>query len=122
MKRYPLSILSVLIITILSLYPITEIKELTDVPLMDKWVHVLMYGGLTAVLWWEHHRQSTTHSPLQLIIRCIAFPTMFGGLMELCQAYLTTCRSGDWLDFLANSIGVLLGTLLSLLTLKLWHK
>ena len=30
------------------------------------------------------------------------------GCIELMQTYLTTNRSGDWLDFLANSTGVLL--------------
>jgi VanZ family protein len=32
-----------------------------------------------------------------------------GGMIELAQAYLTTCRSGEWLDLLANSIGVVIG-------------
>jgi VanZ family protein len=32
-----------------------------------------------------------------------------GGMIELAQAYLTTCRSGEWADLLANSIGVVLG-------------
>ena len=31
----------------------------------------------------------------------------FAGI-ELCQEYLTDCRSGDWRDFLANSVGVVL--------------
>lgn len=31
--------------------------------------------------------------------------------MELGQAYLTTYRSGDWLDFAANSTGVVLAFL-----------
>ena len=38
-----------------------------------------------------------------------------GGILELMQAYLTTCRSGEWLDFVANTIGVCLGTVLGLL-------
>ena len=34
--------------------------------------------------------------------------------MELAQAYLTTYRSGDWWDFVANSIGVVIGVVLGL--------
>ena len=29
-------------------------------------------------------------------------------MVEVLQATLTTCRSGDWLDFLADTFGVLL--------------
>lgn len=35
--------------------------------------------------------------------------------MELAQKYLTTYRSGEWLDALANSIGVLLAAGVALL-------
>ena len=42
-----------------------------------------------------------------------------GILIELAQAYLTTCRSGDWFDAVCNSIGVLLGSLAGYL---IWRK
>ena len=43
-------------------------------------------------------------------------PLLMGGLIELAQAYCTGGRrSGEWLDFLANSLGVVLGTLVGLL-------
>ena len=38
-----------------------------------------------------------------------------GGVIELVQAYCTTNRSGEWLDFLADSLGVGLGALIGLL-------
>jgi VanZ family protein len=37
------------------------------------------------------------------------YAVLLGGLMELVQAYLTTCRSGDWIDFEADAIGAVLG-------------
>lgn len=40
------------------------------------------------------------------------------GLIELAQAYCTTCRSGDWLDFAANTVGVLLGNVIGFIGLK----
>ena len=40
------------------------------------------------------------------------------GAMELAQAYLTTVRSGDWIDFLANSIGAGIAYLLGAVLLK----
>ena len=45
-----------------------------------------------------------------------------GGLMELLQAYATTTRSGEWLDFWADSVGVLLGTAVGLAMSRLWFK
>ena len=38
--------------------------------------------------------------------------TEYNRLVELAQAYLTTCRSGDWVDAMCNSIGVLLGAII----------
>lgn len=35
--------------------------------------------------------------------------------MELMQAYCTTYRSGEWLDFLADSLGALIGFLIGCL-------
>jgi hypothetical protein len=44
------------------------------------------------------------------------------GLLELLQAYCTGGhRNGDWLDFAANSIGVLLGNLLGWLLHHFFH-
>ncbi len=38
-----------------------------------------------------------------------------GGMVELAQAYLTSgVRSGDWLDFVANSAGAFLGALIGI--------
>ena len=38
-----------------------------------------------------------------------------GGSVELIQAYCTTTRSGEWLDFYADTVGVLLGAGIGLL-------
>ena len=41
--------------------------------------------------------------------------TSLGGGLELAQKYLTTCRSGEWLDFMANSAGVVLAALVAVI-------
>lgn len=33
----------------------------------------------------------------------------YGGLLEVMQATVFSQRSGDWLDFIANSFGCLMG-------------
>ena len=38
-------------IVVLSTIPIPENPPLGDVPLIDKWVHFVMYAGLSLVMW-----------------------------------------------------------------------
>ena len=49
-------------------------------------------------------------------------PIALGGLIELAQMYLTTNRSGEWADFAADSIGVLLGAVAGNYLLRRWVK
>ena len=37
---------------------------------------------------------------------------VLGGMLELLQEYCTETRAGEWLDFVADTVGVLLGGLL----------
>lgn len=50
-----------------------------------------------------------------LLIGGVLCPIIMGGLIELAQANLTTCRSGDIYDFFCNSLGVVLGCLIGLI-------
>ena len=95
-------------ISILSLAPMPEIKMAQQVPLADKWAHMLMYGVLSTAFWFEHLFKHNRPAYSRLFIGGMILPILMGGAMELMQANLTTCRNGDWLDFAANSIGVLI--------------
>ena len=112
LKRYPLSHAVIAIVIILSLAPMPEMPNLPDIGLLDKWVHFVMYGGTCLVIWWEFLRRHTAINPRRVIIGALILPALMGGALELMQAYLTTCRSGEWLDFAANCVGVGLGNLL----------
>ena len=80
----------------------------TGISFADKLVHCAMYAALTAVLCYNLYKDYFEFHSLPMLIIAVACPIIFGGLVELTQAYLTTSRSGEWLDFAANSIGVLL--------------
>ena len=110
---YLLSTITSFAIIIISLIPIPEVKPLHEVPLADKWVHFVMYGGLALCLWFDWYMKNGTDrlQPKSLLIAFV-YPIVLGGLMELGQAYLTTCRSGDMIDFYANTIGAFLGLVL----------
>ncbi len=115
-KRYPVSSLLVVSIWIICLVPIPEDVPLGDVPMMDKWTHFVMYGVLCTVVWWEYLRRHRQKNASKLFLLAFVAPIVMSGMIELAQAYLTNGnRSGDWLDFLANSIGVALGNVIGIL-------
>lgn len=115
-KRYPLTSLLVVTIWVLCLIPTVPETPLSSFSLIDKWTHLVMYGTLVAVIWWEYTRQHTTNNTRRLFLLAFLAPVAMGGLVELAQAYCTGGRrSGDWYDFAANTIGVVLGTLIGIL-------
>ncbi len=122
-KKYPLSVLCIALILILSLTPFFPETPLDDVQFIDKWTHLAMYGGTCSVIWWEYLRAHHTLNRQQLLLWAVLAMIALGGLMELMQAYCTTTRSGEWLDFWADSLGVGIGTVIGLLMNYLWfHK
>ena len=109
--RYTVSWLLIVAILLTCFLPVPE-TEMDDVPFIDKWVHILMYLMLSSSLWIEYLRSHTHIDYPNLCVGAIVLPIVLSGLIELGQAYCTTTRSGDWLDFLANVTGVGLGALL----------
>lgn len=110
-KNYIFTTIVTVAIVVLSTIPIPEEAPLNDVPLIDKWVHMAMYGGLVFVMWVDYVVRCKRNFSWTARIVMLLYAIALGGAMELVQAYLTTCRSGDWLDFEANAIGALIGAL-----------
>lgn len=104
---YRASLLLTFVVLFLSLYSFTEAPKI-EVRFADKYTHFLMYGGYALTLWIESTftRQQRSHQSLWAL--CVVWPILFGGLNEVLQSTLTTTRQGDFYDFLANTIGVLL--------------
>ena len=121
LKRYPLSTTLIVVIWVLCLIPTVPETPLSSFSLIDKWTHLVMYGTLVAVIWWEYLRRHRTNSigslnAKRLFLWAFLAPVAMGGLVELAQVYCTAGRrSGDWFDFVANSVGVVLGTLIGIL-------
>lgn len=125
-RTYPVALLCFLLIWYLSFFTPPK-TELDDVAFIDKWVHVVMYGGSCLVLWIEHLRHHyLTKQPLcrqRLLLWAWVAPILMSGLIELLQAYCTGGRrSGDWLDFAANAVGVTEAALVGWLLRKVWLK
>ena len=122
-SRYPLSILCVVLIWILSLMPFFPETPFDQVEFIDKWTHLVMYGGTCSVIWWEYLRNHQILDGEKLFFYAWLCPVLMSGLLELLQEYCTFGhRNGDWLDFAANTMGVTLGALIGLLMYLLWFK
>ncbi|MCH5310663.1 MAG: VanZ family protein [Prevotella sp.] len=119
-RKYPLSALCIVAIWVLSLAPMPE-THFDTIEFADKWVHFVMYGGTCSVIWIEYFRNHSVFSASKLFIFAWLLPVLMGGLLELLQAYCTTTRSGDWIDFLANSVGVTLAAIV-MVPLAVWLK
>ena len=90
-----LTILLLIVITILSLIPFPELPE---VPGKDKTMHLLAYGALAFPVSFARPK-----AYLRIIIAFL----IWSALLEIFQPYFD--RNQDWIDILANAIGLLLG-------------
>jgi VanZ family protein len=121
-RRYPLSLLCIALIWFLSLMPFFPETPFDNVQFIDKWTHLVMYGGTCGVIWWEYLRHHQQLNKRKLLLCPLLGMIALGGVMELLQAYCTTTRSGEWLDFYADTVGVLLGNGVGLLMNVLYFK
>ena len=110
LKKYPLTLSIISVICYLSFFkpPQTDMEQISGI---DKLVHLCMYGGVCTILWIEYLRTHQSINKKKILIGAVVLPIALSGIIELLQSYLTEHRGGDWLDFAANSIGVLLSTL-----------
>lgn len=84
---------------------------------LDKWIHGIMYLVLVLVLlldskrvWWYQTGNGVRGfwaKKWWLVISIISI--MYGGLIEILQERYFYPRVGDWMDWLADCIGVLVG-------------
>lgn len=109
LKNFPISLSVIAIICYLSFFKPPE-TDMEDIPYFDKIVHLCMYGGLTCVIWTEYFWHYQSIRLKDLCIRGILFPICMSGAIEILQETCTTNRSGDWYDFIANCIGVILAS------------
>lgn len=80
--------------------------------MIDKWTHIVMYLGTCMTIWAEywrnHHKEWATSSPKwsRMIIGAWLLPVVMSGIIEVLQENCTGGnRSGEWMDFAANTLG-----------------
>lgn len=112
-RFYPLTLLAVAVVMVLCLMPIED-PPLKDVRFIDKWTHMALFGGISAVITLELALNGLSR---RLWLAPVT-ASLLGGLVEVMQATLTTYRSGEWLDFAADAAGALLVFPLSILIVR----
>lgn len=86
--------------------------HLSGIPNFDKIVHFGMYFILMLVIIVEHRKN--IKNPVNLFFLAL-IPLSYGILMEILQLTLTTTRTADFYDALADAAGVLASVLLWLI-------
>ncbi|MBT8283960.1 MAG: VanZ family protein [Flavobacteriaceae bacterium] len=117
LKRYAFGVGFVawmITITVLSLVSFEDdLAPDIEIPYLDKVVHFSFYF-IAAVLGMSfiHAQNQQFSSARKRTLILLSSLLIYGIIIEVLQQSLTTYRSGEILDVLANSIGALLGTLL----------
>ena len=119
LKNYPLTLTCLALIFFLSLCIKIGETPLDGVAFIDKWTHLVMYGGTCSVMWWEYLRCHRRIQWWKLWLYAIAGMIILGGVIEILQPYFD--RSGEWLDFVADTVGVLLGAAIGMAMCRFWH-
>ena len=89
---------------------------LPSVPGIDKWIHGVMYLILTLTLLWDSQQRPN------LWWIAGVFSAIFGGFIEVLQELFFYPRTGDWMDWLADCIGVIIAIVVWLIGIKLYEK
>ncbi len=102
--------IAILITILIGYLSLMKVPEYTSViARLDKLEHVLAYFVLTGVWLFTLKDTNSVFKKKSLIIIACVF---YGIILEALQMTLTSYRTGDYLDIIANSIGVFLALLI----------
>lgn len=80
----------------------------TNLNISDKLLHAFAYAILM-LLWLNVFHLKNN---LKLFFWIFLSLSVFGIILEVLQSWITTYRTGDWADVVANTIGLITGSLL----------
>lgn len=104
-----------ILILVACLIPGREVPDV-HIPMIDKWVHFVIFGGFSFLWLCTFHKNNTTKSILIFLAS-----VLLGYVVELLQGSgITAGRSYDVYDILADAIGGLMGVILFYILRKVW--
>ena len=107
--RYLKSVLASVFVLYLSFAPPGDFRKLPAIhlPHADKFVHLAMFFMLAFVLccdFFKAHRN--VRNPKLFWVVCVLYPVVLGAVIEFAQEAWFYPRSAEWLDWLADIVGV----------------
>ncbi len=118
LMEYPFSSVIIIGIWVLCFIDIPE-TPLSEVRFIDKWTHSAMYLILGLSISLEYLRTKRRGSYRTLVLWAGLMPAVMGGFIEILQANCTGGRrSGEWLDFLADSAGTVTALAIGILLVR----
>lgn len=118
LKRYLLTLLTLILILYLTFFKPVGHMPKVNITGLDKAVHFVMYFTLCAVFWFETFRITLKPKPFLMAMLAVVIPVVFSGAMEYLQYRLTSYRTGDLIDFVFNTVGVLVALFFSIFVTK----
>lgn len=86
----------------------------------DKWIHCLTFMLFTLVLLWDCQNAKIQAWKKWIVV--ITIPIVYGGLIELLQEHFFYPRTGEWMDWLADCIGVIMAVFTWIIGQKLYER
>ena len=80
----------------------------------------MMYLVLALVMMWDNKKVGLKTSYSWVIV--VLFSAIFGGFIEILQEQFFYPRTGDWMDWLADCIGVVVGGIIWLIGYKCYER
>jgi VanZ family protein len=93
-----------------------------NIPNLDKLVHAFFHFVFTILWFLFFKKQVKKKNQLKLLVVAFCFSLLFGIGIEVLQNKLTTTRSGDFFDVLANLTGAILAFVLVLFAKRIRKK
>jgi len=113
-----LAILATIIIGVLSLSAVPKLNLELGIKSGDKYLHFIAYFGLST-LWYFALRNRIQKRVFNFFVPLALI--FYGIILELLQSGITTYRTGDIYDALANTAGVVIGLVLFKRIIK-WYR
>ena len=84
----------------------------------DKLAHFGMFFALSGAIFFDYYRlHKGRPSKFKWLLFGLVIPIIYGGLIEIIQEHFFS-RTGDWMDFVADSLGSISATVIAFAYMK----
>lgn len=109
LKYYWKSVLMTAVILYLSFARLSPIEQVPQFSYTDKVAHFMLYLIYSLFLMFDYLNTGKRIYKKRFYSLCLIWPVILGAVTEICQSLFFAPRQSEWLDFLSNVTGVLVG-------------